>query len=166
VFRIDDLPLGAGQVGLCPLPGRDGDFAGDLATLLDWHPDMVLSLVGDFEREAGGAETLPRDLAAAGVAWRQMAVTDFRAPGAGAGAEWAEVSREARAILDRGGRVLAHCYGGCGRAGMALLRLMVDAGEAPESALARLRKARPCAVETQAQFAWAAGAMPVAAAAR
>ena len=38
---------------------------------------------------------------------------------------------------------------------MVVLRLMVDSGEAAEAALDRLRAARPCAVETDAQMAWA-----------
>ena len=38
---------------------------------------------------------------------------------------------------------------------MAVLRLMIEAGEAPEVALPRLRAVRPCAVETEAQMTWA-----------
>ena len=40
---------------------------------------------------------------------------------------------------------------------MALMRQMVEDGEAPDAALARLRAARPCAVETKAQMRWAIG---------
>jgi hypothetical protein len=50
--------------------------------------------------------------------------------------------------------------GGCGRSGTALLRLMVESGEDPIPALTRLRAARPCAVETPAQFAWASVLIP------
>jgi hypothetical protein len=32
---------------------------------------------------------------------------------------------------------------------------MVECGERPEAALRRLRAMRPCAVETEAQLAWA-----------
>jgi hypothetical protein len=39
---------------------------------------------------------------------------------------------------------------------MAILRLLVEMGEQPEEALQRLRAVRPCAVETDAQFDWAA----------
>ncbi len=41
---------------------------------------------------------------------------------------------------------------------MAVLRLMVEAGEDPDAALARLRAVRPCAVETGAQLTWATAA--------
>ena len=158
MFTISDLPLGAGRIGLCPLPGRWGDYDGDLARVVDWSPDIVFSMITANEMEVGGVEDLPADLAHAGIAWRHLPVRDFRAPSPDVQDGWAALSIEARAVLARGGRVLAHCYGGCGRSGMALLRLMVDMGEAPETALARLRAARPCAVETPGQFAWAAGA--------
>ena len=62
-----------------------------------------------------------------------------------------------RALTGRG-RVLIHCKGGCGRSGMVALRLMIEAGEAPDEALARLRSVRPCAVETDAQMRWAMSA--------
>ena len=39
---------------------------------------------------------------------------------------------------------------------MALLRLMCEAGTPVDEALERLRTARPCAVETDAQKHWAA----------
>jgi len=42
---------------------------------------------------------------------------------------------------------------------MMALRLMVDAGEDPQVALTRLRETRPCAVEKEAQFIWAARAV-------
>jgi len=57
--------------------------------------------------------------------------------------------------LQGGGRVLIHCRGGCGRSGMAALRLMIESGEEAGAALSRLRALRPCAVETEAQMAWA-----------
>ena len=38
---------------------------------------------------------------------------------------------------------------------MIVLRIMIEFGEDPEEALERLRKIRPCAVETKAQENWA-----------
>lgn len=156
MFSICDLPLGAGRIGLCPLPGRWGDYDGDLARVLGWRPDMVLSLITSNEFEVCEAATLPSDLASHGVAWRHLPVRDFRHPAPATLEAWSALSAEARATIARGGRVLAHCFGGCGRSGMVLLRLMVETGEAPDTALARLRAVRPCAVETPGQFAWAA----------
>ena len=66
-----------------------------------------------------------------------------------------EAAARAKALLAQGGRVLVHCFGGCGRSGMAALRLLVELGEDPDEALARIRAVRSCAVETEAQMAWA-----------
>jgi len=149
------LAVGRGVLALSPMPGRTRHYGTDRARLLDWRPGMVITMtpLSDLARKGSGG--LPDDLAAAGIAWRHLPVTDFGAPDAGVVAAWAEVEAEALALLAQGGRVLVHCYGGCGRSGMAVLRLMIAAGEAPGAALARLRALRPCAVETDAQMRWA-----------
>ena len=38
---------------------------------------------------------------------------------------------------------------------MIVLRVMIEFGEDPDKALKRLRKIRPCAVETKPQETWA-----------
>ena len=155
-FEIADLALGQGRIGICPAPGRSGNYEADLSTLLRWRPAMVLTMTTLAELDRLGASGLGEDLAAAGIAWHHLPVTDFGAPDAATAGAWPSVSARAHAALGEGGRVLAHCFGGCGRSGMALLRLMVEAGETPDAALARLRGVRPCAVETDEQRAWAA----------
>ena len=152
-YTISELPLWSGWIGIAPMPGRAGTYQADLNAILRWGADMVLTMTTAHEL----AGDLGADLDAAGVVWRHLPVGDFGAPSPDVAALWPGTSREALAVLSGGGKVLAHCYGGCGRSGMALLRLMVDAGEDAEAALARLRKVRPCAVETNAQFDWAAG---------
>ena len=105
--------------------------------------------------ERGGAAEMPQRLAAAGVAWKHFPIVDYGAPEKTSG-DWPALSAELHAILDRGGSVLAHCYGGHGRAGMVALRLLTERGENPKSALARIRAVRPGAVEADTQFRWAA----------
>ena len=101
------------------------------------------------------AECLGDDLTALGIEWRHLPIADFGAPGPDTAAKWPAVEVKALNVLARGGKVLTHCYGGCGRSGMAALRIMVAAGEDWTEALHRLRNARPCAVETQEQLDWA-----------
>lgn len=149
-FAIHALKAGGGVLGICPLPRR-----ADLAEVVSWRPDMVLSMTETAEMEALGAGPLGAALSAAGIAWHHLPIRDFGAPSDAVQAAWPEVSTQARRFLAQGGRVLAHCRGGCGRSGMVLLRLMVELREAPEAALARLRAVRPCAVETEAQRLWA-----------
>ena len=155
-LTIVALPVAGGTLALSPLPGRGGSFAADLADLRRFAPDLVVSLTPVAEMAAKGAHGLPDDLGRAGIGWLHLPVADFAVPDAAAMALWPDVAGQVFAVLQGGGRVLVHCMGGCGRSGMAVLRLMVEAGEDPVSALARLRAVRPCAVETDAQYQWAA----------
>lgn len=156
-YAISELPLGAGLLGIAPMPGRSGRYRADLSDLLEWGAGLVLTMTTAEELARSDAHDLGTDLAEAGVLWRHLPVGDFGVPTVDVASHWPAVAHEANSILSNGGKVLAHCYGGCGRSGMALLALMVGAGEEPGPALLRLRAVRPCAVETDAQFDWAAG---------
>ncbi len=156
MFSISVVSVRAGEVGLCPIPGRRGSYEDDLTVILNWRPDLVLTMVTGFELSHVGADTFGIDLEAAGIGWRHLPVGDFGAPSPETAALWPEASGEAHRILEAGGKVLTHCFGGCGRAGMSALRLMVEAGENADPALERLREARACAVEAEGQRAWAA----------
>ncbi len=156
MFQITELAFRNGLLGISPLPGRGGTYDADLIALFQWNPSLVLSMTTDREMARNGAEGLGSDLRIAGVTWMHLPVPDFGAPSDEIAARWHETSDLAHRVTAGGGRVLAHCYGGCGRSGMALLRLMTEAGEAPKAALTRLRSVRPCAVETEDQYHWAA----------
>ena len=156
MFQISEVTLGEGVLGIAPLPGRSGRYEADLVALLKWNPTLVMSMTTLEEMACAGTSGLGSDLATAGVQWMHLPVSDFGAPHGDTEVLWKSGAALVHAVLASGGRVLAHCFGGCGRSGMALLRLMVEAGEEPESALARLRLARACAVETEDQFRWAA----------
>jgi ADP-ribosyl-[dinitrogen reductase] hydrolase len=47
--------------------------------------------------------------------------------------------------------LVIHCKGGLGRTGVVAARLLIELGETPNAALARVRAARPGAVETPEQ---------------
>ena len=154
-FTLYALHVAQGIAALSPLPGRGGDYTGDLAHLRDWQPAIVISMTTLAEMVACGAGNLGHDLQDSGTRWMHLPVADFGAPTPEIEEAWHKASRMALGAVQGGGRVLIHCNGGCGRSGMAMLRLMIEAGEAPEAALARLRAVRPCAVETDAQMRWA-----------
>lgn len=156
-YEIAEVAVGPGLIGVAPMPGLAGDYRGDLAALVAWTPTRVLTLAGQAEAEACGAGRLGTDLGRRGIDWGRFAIRDFGTPDAMARELWPAQAAGLGALLARGGRLLIHCRGGCGRSGMIALRLMVEAGEPPEAALDRLRAARPCAVETAAQMAWAVG---------
>ncbi|WP_146586916.1 protein-tyrosine phosphatase family protein [Puniceibacterium confluentis] len=152
------VPVAGGILAIAPLPGAQGDYAGDLEHIRGWAPAIAISLTTEAEMIPVGARFLGTQLQDQGTRWVHLPIDDFAAPGAGFDDAWPEVSRQALRALAGGGRVLVHCRGGCGRSGMVALRLMIEAGEAPDEALARLRKLRPCAIETDAQMAWALAA--------
>ncbi|CUK11210.1 Dual specificity phosphatase, catalytic domain [Ruegeria denitrificans] len=154
-FAIYALPVGNGTVALSPLPGRSGGYVRDLGIIRDWQPDLVISMTTGVEILQEGAGGLGDDLRAHNIEWAHLPVADFGAPSPATDVAWIKVSATATRILSRAGRVLVHCRGGCGRSGMIVLRLMVENGELPETALSRLRAVRPCAVETEGQMDWA-----------
>ena len=156
-FVIHALPMTGGILALAPLPGRGGSYAEDLTHLRDWQPALVISLTSLAEMEAEGVAHLGADIQGMGTRWAHLPIKDFGVPELAIEILWPATSTAARAALDGGGRVLIHCRGGCGRSGMVALRLMIEGGEAPQSALTRLRGVRPCAVETEAQMDWAMG---------
>lgn len=153
------LCVGDGILALCPLPGAGGDYSGDMDHIHDWQPGLVISMTTEVEHAPGGTGGLALNLGQAfqsmGCRWVHLPIPDFGTPTEEMLRHWPEVSAMARQTLAGGGRVLVHCKGGCGRSGMVVLRLMIEAGETPTKALQRLRAVRPCAVETTAQMAWA-----------
>jgi hypothetical protein len=155
-FALYDLSVGGGQIALSPAPGR-GSYQHDLAAIAAWGADMVLTMTTLEELDRVGARGLADDLEALGIAWRHLPIADFGAPDGPTAKAWPPVEAEALSLLSKAGKILIHCYGGCGRSGMAALRLMVAQGEPIEDALIRLRRARPCAVETLDQLDWARG---------
>ncbi|MCB1388419.1 MAG: dual specificity protein phosphatase family protein [Rhodobacteraceae bacterium] len=146
---LSALPLRRGRLALAAIPASPAARA----ALLEFAPDLVLSLTPDDERARLGAADLPEWLSTRGIAWRAFPVADFSTPESPG---WPPLAAEIATILDAGGRVLVHCRAGLGRSGMIALRLMAEAGEPPVEALARLRAARPGTVETEAQYRWAA----------
>ncbi|MEQ8665138.1 MAG: hypothetical protein RIC16_05380 [Rhodospirillales bacterium] len=157
-FFIGTLDVaGGGRLGICGLPGISNPFADDLAAIRKWEPAHVVSMTEEGEMKAAGAADLGRSLKNLSIAWSHLPVRDFGGLDGENAERWPEVSATLHACLDAGGGVLAHCRAGRGRSGMIVLRLMVERGEMPLAALARLREVRPGAVETDEQFAWASG---------
>ena len=155
MFTISEILLGGGTIGICPLPGRFNSYPEDFQLILDWRPNFVISLTDNLELNKPGIHELPKDLKKAKIEWKHFPIIDFGIPDESSGG-WSEISEQIHASLAVGGRILCHCYGGCGRSGMVVMRLMCELGESGDDALFRLRQIRKCAVETSAQKRWAA----------
>lgn len=149
------LPVGGGIVALSPLPGAGGDYKGDLEHLASWRPAMVIALSTELEQMQTGAQELGQAVQDKGSRWVHLPVPEGGFPDGEAAELWAQVSAQALRALSGGGRVMLHSRHGGGRAGMAALRLMVEAGEAKDDAQERLAGVVPGAIGTAVQVAWA-----------
>lgn len=155
-FTIATVTLDNGaRIGVSPLPGRGGALDADIADIATWGADAVVSMTEWHEIEHVGATDAPTRYKDAGIAWFHVPIRDFGGPQGQSAEIWPVLSAQLHKILDAGGAVLTHCYGGHGRSGMVAMRLMVERGETPEEALARIRAVRPGAVEAPEQVRWA-----------
>jgi ADP-ribosyl-[dinitrogen reductase] hydrolase len=149
----------AGVVGLTLCPGKKDRIAGwdrnlqtDIAAIRDWGATVVLTLVEERELRLLGVADLGAVVGSHGMAWRHLPIRDGDVPSQSFEAGWTTIGAELRALVRGGGRVLIHCRGGLGRAGMISARLLVELGMDPEAAIVAIRRARgPAAIETPEQ---------------
>lgn len=146
---------GGGRIGICRLPGMLGHLDSDVREIVDWNPAIVVSMTERSEMERCGSGGLGAELAKASIDWVHLPIRDYGAPSDDSARAWPVLAARLHKLLGEGRAVLLHCRGGQGRSGMIALRLLVDRGEGTRAALARLRSARPGAVETDDQMAWA-----------
>lgn len=156
-FVISRLALEAGaEIALCRLPGSVTPLELDIEAICTHGVSCVVSLTPTEEMRLAGGGQLPLLLQEHGMAWYHFPVIDYGVPAAHQAEDWERLAASLHLLLDRGERVLIHCLAGIGRSGMAAMRLLVERGLSPADALTQVRKARPGAVERQAQFDWAA----------
>jgi ADP-ribosyl-[dinitrogen reductase] hydrolase len=155
-WRFDSLSLpGCGaRIGLCPCPGRAGTLADDLERLHGWGAAGLVTLVEDHELAALGVTSMRAEVEALAMRWWHLPIRDMDVPGESFEARWRTTGPELHALFRDGLSVALHCHGGLGRTGTIAARLLVEMGEAPESAIARVRKLRPGSIETPAHEAY------------
>ena len=149
-----------GRLGLTIAPGkRDGrwnrDLTADLRRLRDhYHVDLLVSLLEPHEYKALGIATLASAAEEAGIDVMQLPIQDVSVPTSVA-ACGPTVAAMVTA-LEAGQTVVVHCRGGLGRSGLVAACCLVACGAEPDAAIARVREARPGAVETSEQVRFVA----------
>jgi len=154
-FKVFEVAIGPGLLGMSRLPGLEGNFLTDIEVILDWNPTTIISLTEKKEMKVLGSRNFISNVTNEKISWLQFPIKDFGIVEKQQEVFWELISKNIRQQIDGGGRILIHCRGGCGRTGMIVLRVMIEFGEDPDKALKRLRKIRPCAVETKPQEIWA-----------
>ncbi|MGU3465572.1 ADP-ribosylglycohydrolase family protein [Methylobacterium sp. C33D] len=166
-LRIAELPAGTmgGMIGITFAPGKkqasgltglhERDLAADLDAVAAWGAAAVVTLMQADELDRYRIPAIGEEVRARFMEWHHLPIRDVDVPDAAFEAGWPGHSARLRALVAAGNRVLVHCRGGLGRAGMVAARLLVEMGADPEAAIAAVRRARdPHAVETRAQEAW------------
>jgi protein-tyrosine phosphatase len=163
-LRIDQVEAGpaGGLIGICLCPGKRGssqlgprwerDLESDLDVIDRWRPQALVTLIEDHELISLGVSTLGTQVRRRGIAWHHLPIVDVHPPDERFEAGWRDSGPTLRASLRDGGRVLVHCRGGLGRAGTVAARLLVELAVPPADAVARVRLARPGAIETIEQL--------------
>jgi len=160
--RIDYVEApGGGRIGLCPCPGarrryasgRDpaADVGEDLALMRAWGAAGLVSLLEHAELELLGVTELPRLAETYGLWWHHLPIRDMCAPDETFESHWTRVGGDLRRFVLDGGRFVLHCWAGLGRTGTVAARLLVELGVSPEEAIARVREARPGAIQSLQQ---------------
>jgi ADP-ribosyl-[dinitrogen reductase] hydrolase len=160
-LRIAEVGVATGTIGITFMPGKIGpsvngarwnrDLAQDMKVIEGWKANSIVSLVEAFEFEDLQVFDFQKAVASVGADWHHLPIVDVSTPGPAFERLWAYHGHVLRERLRQGGRVLVHCRGGLGRAGMIASRLLVELGVDPELAMKQVRRVRAGAIETREQ---------------
>ena len=155
----------SGRIGVTFCPGKQqpgaltGAWARDLDLDLDaieaWGAAVVVTLIEDHEIASLEVGRLGEEVRRRHIQWLHLPIADVSVPGPAFEAAWVEAGEGLRARLRDGFDIVVHCKGGLGRAGIVAARLLIELGAEPGKAIAAARAARPGAIETVAQEAYA-----------
>jgi ADP-ribosyl-[dinitrogen reductase] hydrolase len=129
----------------------DRDLATDLDAIRDWGAAAIVTLLEPKELTLLRVEHFGEEVLRRNMLWFHLPIVDVSIPSKQFEAKWDIAGEELRSILRSGSDVLVHCRGGLGRAGMIAARLLIELGTEPETAIARVRAARPGAIQTSDQ---------------
>lgn len=169
-LRIAKLKVGGGYLGITICPGKSGfsqtdpdnpwkrDVHDDMDCIAMWGAKSVLTLLEDDEMvrlgvaQEGMLPALAREALSRKMSWLHVPIKDRQVPGEVEFASVLHIGAKHAESIRGGERLLVHCNGGLGRAGMVAAILLVTWGERPGRAIERVRHVRgPGAIETKAQ---------------
>jgi len=112
---------------------------------------ITLMEMGELDWAGSALPELGAACAALGMQHIYMPIVDCDIPDLHWERRWVSHGPGLHTLLQSGRNIVFHCRGGRGRAGLAVTRMLIEIGEDPTLAMARVRAARPGAIETTAQ---------------
>ena len=156
-----EVPGCDGLIGITFCPGKkdpyaqtgawDRDIPTDVDRIKQWGANVVLSLLENHEFDQLNVIGLRDEVVGNGMGWIQLPIKDQAVPDGLFESRWEELGPLIRSNVCSGGKVLIHCKGGLGRSGTVVARLLVEFGEDSDTAINKVRDARPKAIENTAQ---------------
>ena len=151
----------SGRIGMTIAPGKkadgrwDRDLDADLIRLQEEYAcDLLVSLMEDDEYRWLQIEDIFNRAPTHGIAVVRFPIKDVHSPRDGEMLQFVELTGQILEAARAGQTVVIHCRGGLGRTGTVAAACLVALGHAPGEAIARVRAARPGAVETLEQERW------------
>jgi len=155
----DNVP---GKIGMTFCPGKkvinaisggdwDRDLDIDLGTIVDSGTLVLVTLIEDHEFEEMRVTALSQTAKAYGLSWYHLPILDKGVPYNDFEEKWSQAGSDLRTHLFTGDNIVIHCKGGQGRTGLVTARLLIELDEKTESAVKKVRDARPGTIETKEQ---------------
>lgn len=154
---------GDGRIGMTLCPGKrqphaitgpwNRDLAADMNAIKSFGANTLITLMetAELADAAVPVETMERAAKERTITWLHLPIADFGAPDAVFEAMWKGYGPRVRNDLHDGAKVVVHCRGGRGRAGLMAARLLVEMGMDADEAITAVRTANPLAIETVTQ---------------
>lgn len=160
-IQIAEITCANGLLGVTLCPGKKGsslsgpdwdrDMDIDLAAIKSWNASIIVTLIENREFEILDVQHLGKSIETLGMRWLHAPIRDVSIPDQGFEKRWGLIGHLIRTALINGERVLIHCRGGLGRAGLIAARLLAEFGMPADEAIAYVRKQRSGAIETRQQ---------------
>jgi ADP-ribosyl-[dinitrogen reductase] hydrolase len=128
------------------------DMEKDIRAMIDQGADGVLTIMEPGEMAELQVPDLGGRVTGRGLSWWHLSVRDGGVLHDEQHPQWDAVRRALSTFIMAGKNLVIHCRGGLGRTGTMAAALLMDLVDmSPDEALARVRAARPGAVETPLQ---------------
>lgn len=160
-----------GVIGMTYCPGRkfhkvpeqdwNRDLETDLLEIRRWGAAALVSLMEQEELAWYGVADLPEMAGRLGLKHYHLPIIDIDVPDRDFEKKWRKAGNELRGLLLSGQSIVIHCLAGLGRTGTIAARLLIELGVDHDTAIRRIRTARPGTIQTLIQELYVRRCKPV-----